>query len=558
MLDCEFLLCDCLEKVMSMEKPDEMKVKKLYVFPSIGTSFNFVYKSNDTAVNGKKRLSLAVSAPGFDIRIRKVSLVADTLPTLAFDDPAYLFTQPSLVPDRLDEYRGFFKPLYGQYRALYINVDAASGAQKGSSFIELSVMDEDVCVYSNKIEVVLSEHEIRPLPIAHTEWIYVDCLSDYYQDEVYSEENWECIENNLAFIKKEAGVNMVYTPLFTPPLDTKPGLERTCCQLVGIKVRNGEYFFDFSNFDRWCSILRKYGFEYVEISHLFSQWGAKYAPCIYAEVEGRQKRIFGWQSESYDSGYIKFLSLLLPQVKERLHSFGFDDSHIYFHISDEPGIEGAGSEGDTAGRHLNSYQKAKDSVLPYIGECVVFDALSSYKLYAAGAVDLPVVSADHIDEFIQNKAPLLWVYYCIGQTRNVPNRFMSLPLYRTRVLGILMYYHDIKGFLHWGYNFYKTELSEADINPYSEMDAGEAFCPGDAYLVYPGRDRQPVSSLRVEANRQAFEDYMLLHELEEKKGRSYVLSLIQEYAGGVPSFASYPQNKGFILSLMARVCMEIA
>ena len=46
----------------------------------------------------------------------------------------------------------------------------------------------------------------------------------------------------------------------------------------------------------------------------------------------------------------------------------------------------------------------------------------------------------------------------------------------------------IAGFLQWGYNFYATQLSDYQVNPYEVTD-GEAFSPaGDCFQVYPGEN----------------------------------------------------------------------
>ena len=66
------------------------------------------------------------------------------------------------------------------------------------------------------------------------------CIATHYKIDVFSEQYWEYVQNFLqtAF---EHGMNMVLTPLFTPPLDTKVGAERPTVQLVGVKVTNAEF-----------------------------------------------------------------------------------------------------------------------------------------------------------------------------------------------------------------------------------------------------------------------------------------------------------------------------
>ncbi|MES9143981.1 glycoside hydrolase domain-containing protein, partial [Cutibacterium acnes] len=76
---------------------------------------------------------------------------------------------------------------------------------------------------------------------------------------------------------------------FTPPLDTKVGGERPTVQLVGVNVTNGKYSFDFSKLKRFVDMCLGLGVEYFEMSHLFTQWGAAFAPKVIATVDGVEK-----------------------------------------------------------------------------------------------------------------------------------------------------------------------------------------------------------------------------------------------------------------------------
>lgn len=119
---------------------------------------------------------------------------------------------------------------------------------------------------------------------------------------------------------------MLLTPVFTPPLDTEVGGERLTVQLVDVKLENGKYSFGFDRFIRWVRLAQKCGIKYFEISHLFSQWGAKYTPKIVAEVNGRQKRIFGWETSADSIEYAEFLSAFIPQLIKVIRSLEIEKS----------------------------------------------------------------------------------------------------------------------------------------------------------------------------------------------------------------------------------------
>ncbi len=185
--------------------------------------------------------------------------------------------------------------------------------------------------------------------------------------------------------------------------------------------------------------------------------------------------------------------------------------------------------------------------------CTIIEAVSDYAYYEKGLVDIPVCAVDHIEPFLAGHTPRLWSYYCCAQTKEVPNRFISMPSWRNRVYGILMYWHGIDGFLHWGYNFYNSAFSKKKINPYETPDADGTFPAGDPFLVYPGREGVPEESIRLMVQDEAVNDFRALCLLESFLGRERVMELIRQEAGMELSFKTYPRNGEFILGLREKV-----
>jgi hypothetical protein len=187
----------------------------------------------------------------------------------------------------------------------------------------------------------------------------------------------------------------------------------------------------------------------------------------------------------------------------------------------------------------------------------VIDALSSYTLYQEGVVEYPIPCNDHIQPFIDAGVPNLWTYYCCVQTVEVSNRFFAMPSARNRILGVQLYLYNIKGFLHWGYNFYNTRYSVAAIDPYRVSDAGGAFPSGDPYIVYPAEDGTALESIRLMVLSEALYDLRALNLLESLTDRAYVESLIYEKYHEMITFKQYPKDPEYLLELRERVNHEI-
>jgi hypothetical protein len=445
-----------------------------------------------------------------------------------------------------------FKPMTGQYRSIWIDFPGITQAMAGPHEVTIRIEAEDEVVFHDgrkgidpeaagyKAELRfcldVKKQTLPPQALLHTEWFHTDCLSSYYKVPVFSEEHWNLIGSFMEPMPTRYGINVVLTPVFTPALDTSPGEERSTVQLVDIEKDNDKYSFNFEKLVRWCGLCKKYGITHLEIAHFFTQWGAKYTPKIVArnKADGKTERIFGWDVSADSPDYKLFLEQFIPSLRKTLLENGFDNDHVIFHVSDEPGIS-----------HRDSYRNAKEIIAPLVKGSLLVDALSDIAFWKEGIVEHPIPSVDHAAAFIEAGVPDLWVYYCTGQYYKVPNRFFAMPGSRTRAMGILMYYFDIKGFLQWGYNFYYSQNSKNLINPFTEASGCRAWPAGDPFLVYPGENGKPLSSIRGEIVRESIEDMRLLSLVEEKAGRETALALIHEDFPGPLTFEHYPLEPGY-------------
>ena len=401
-------------------------------------------------------------------------------------------------------------------------------------------------IFDLPLRLKIGKASLPPQQLLHTEWFHTDCIADYYGLEVFTGEYWHITERFIASAA-EHGINMLLTPVFTPPLDTPVGGERTTVQLVDITARNGRYHFDFFNLGRWCRLCRKYGITHLEMPHLFTQWGAAATPKIMATVNGEKKQIFGWEVPAGSPEYRNFLEQFLPSLIKELESLGFDKDHVYFHISDEPSPE-----------HADAFHTALKQTEGLLDGCHVFDALTNFDFYRQGLIQTPVVANDHIQPFYDAEVSDLWVYYCCVQGDKAPNRFFAMPSRRNRIMGVLMYLYDVAGFLHWGFNFYNAKYSIHRIDPFRCADGDCGYPAGDPFLVYPGPDGIPLSSVRAEVQDDALLDLRSLRLLEALTGRDFVTKLILDTARMEKiTFTDYPRTNDFLLTLRERVAAEI-
>ncbi len=476
------------------------------------------------------------------VKIFREDYVAVTTPRpVGFCDDDYLFTSPSVAPDPLFELKDAKGEIFnGQTRAFWFSVEP-QGKYTGKYPINIKIKsDTDEVLGEVTFEIEILNASLPKQELLNSNWFHGDCIASLHNTEVFSEEYWTLVDKYMKVFRK-FGLNMILTPVVTPPLDTKVGGERPTNQLVDVYINNGSYSFGFEKLKKWVHLAQSNDINNFEISHFFTQWGAKFTPKIMAYVDGEYKKIFGWEVESLSDDYRKFLKAFLPALVNELKELGIFEN-CKFHISDEPMPE-----------HKEQYIAAKELVTEFIDEHQLQDALADFDFYKEGIVKHPVVSNDHINKFLDCEVEGLWTYYCVCQGDKVANRFIAMPSYRNRVLGIQLYKNNIEGFLQWGFNFWYSKLSARVIDPYMTNDSS-GFASGDGFVVYPVDDSgEVVCSLRLYVYNEAFQDLRALKYLESLTGREYVLSFLEE----IYRFTDYPRNNGYYLDLRNKINKEI-
>lgn len=456
-----------------------------------------------------------VVSPLKGVTVRSVELEPAEYVCPVVHDDNYLRTQPGLFPDILKPVEGELRLIPGQWRALWISIDTKE-EEPGEYPVTVRLHADGQCAGEETFRFRLLPQKLPSQKLLFTQWMHTDCIYQQYHAEIFSERWWELVEAYVRFAA-EHGINMLLTPLFTPPLDTLPGTERPTVQLVDVKKTENGWSFGYERLRRWIEMCRSCGIRYLEASHLFTQWGAAHAPKIMAEVNGRTERIFGWETDSDGAEYRAFLAAFLPDLTAFFREEGLEGK-VYFHVSDEPSKE-----------HLERYGRLSALIHELTEGFPKMDALSDYAFYEKGLVDVPVCATNHIAPFLEHHTPHLWAYYCCSQARGVSNRFLAMPGARNRCIGLQLYEGQIEGFLHWGHNFWMTQYAVRVIDPYRVSDAGGAFPAGDSFSVYPG-ENGPVASVGLELFLEALQDLRALELAESLAGREKVRELYADAA----------------------------
>ena len=522
-----------LEKVFVDESIDSFdRLESISALRGERLSFQLIAKISDLTVARRQDVTVTpIGDLAEYMTVRSVDHTAVPTPIITSEpgfepyDSNYLRCECGLYPDVLSPLSGntaYFTS--NQLLSLWVDIEIPKNAEAGKHTVGLRLdAFREGKVFEDTLEVEVIGATLPKQKTYLTQWFHSDCLANYYGVPAWSERHWQIVEN---FIKAAArnGINMILTPVFTPALDTAIGGERLTVQLVKVTKRSGKYSFNFKLLDRWIEICDRAGIKYFEIAHLSTQWGAKHAPKIMATVDGEYKKIFGWETGSLEEEYVEFLRSFLKAFIRHMKKRG-DDKRCYFHISDEPQLA-----------DIENYKNVKAAIADILKDYPVMDAMSHIEYYNDGITRMPIPSSRKVQTFIDAKIPGLWTYYsCTGRV-GVSNRFMAMPSWRNRSIGMQMYKGGVVGFLQWGFNFYSTGHSVGEVNPYLDASATHAFPAGDSFSVYPATNGDALDSVRIVIFHEALQDIRAMQLCEKYYKKEEIVAAIENSLGRAIDF----------------------
>jgi len=263
------------------------------------------------------------------------------------------------------------------------------------------------------------------------------------------------------------------------------------------KSADGELVVDRARLERYVKLFLDRGFTRVEGGHVANRHGGDWSsPRLDLVVTG--------SDTSSDEGRAE-LATLLGSVKLEL-----PEGVTYLqHLTDEPTDANAAS-----------YLALAEEVRRLLPGVRIFEATMSLKL--VGAVDC---WCPQVQEYQKHRAFFderkkagddVWVYTCLVPGGPWLNRLLDQERLRPVYLGWSLVHYDLDGFLHWGFNHYRSGVDPFEQSVVPHGKGPPNFLPaGDSHVAWPGEDG-PLSGLRFEAHRIGLEDAELLARLKAR------------------------------------------
>lgn len=385
---------------------------------------------------------------------------------------------PCEIPDPLLEDSTIALPP-GQAQPIWITVfvpeDAKPGSYSGTVTVSLDKQETQLPMTLRVFSFALPGE--RHLFV--TNWFNLGNIAKAHGVELYSDAFWSILER-YACDMAEHRQNVVLTPWSL---------------IEVVRREDGSLSFDYSRFDRFVETFFRAGVsDGIEISHVGYPEGGWGNRVVLSRLRARDAKTGSYVTLEYSEGLKPFLENLERHLEEK----GWL-SKAMIHVSDEPAI-----------MNVDSWREASALVHQAAPRLRRIDAIETTDF--DGFLEIWVPKLSQYDawreafEKRQNSAEL-WYYICCHPFGNVyPNRFLDFPGTSVRVLHWINYRYDLKGYLHWGWNFWGE-------NPFGVPR--ENLPPGDTHVVYPGRDG-PLDSIRWEIQRESLEDFEYLYLLQSK------------------------------------------
>src|SRR6185295_1921298 len=141
-----------------------------------------------------------------------------------------------------------------------------------------------------------------------------------------------------------------------------------------------------------------------------------------------------------------FYRSFIPALTQHLTEKGWNTIYMQ-HLMDEPIPENVKTYIEIA-----NFIKKLGPGLRIVEACHSKDVGNSVKIWVP---QLDYMNTDY--EFYKKRSEAgdeIWFYTCLNPKGEYANRFIELPLIKTRILHWINFRYHIPGYLHWGLNFW--------------------------------------------------------------------------------------------------------
>ena len=163
-----------------------------------------------------------------------------------------------------------------------------------------------------------------------------------------------------------------------------------------------------------------------------------------------------------------------------------------------------------------SYTAAVRFIKSYAPDIKFLEPIETDKI-GEDAMDYPCPTLKAIDKIRAKGNQVQWMYTCMSPQGDFANRFIRIPLFKTRLVHWVQYKYNAVGYLHWGPAYWMGggEYSRwFDASGNWTVDACGQFLGGDMWIIWPAY-RKVYPSIRLSAMRDGIRDYELLRMVEK-------------------------------------------
>ncbi|MHA0857124.1 DUF4091 domain-containing protein [Paenibacillus sp. CMAA1364] len=347
-------------------------------------------------------------------------------------------------------------------------------------------------------------------------WQHNSNIARKYDLALWSEEHFAVMENYIASLadlgQKALSVIVSEIPWSGQSssydrIDPANMFEYNIVQVT--RLANGDWSYDFDALNRYVDIGMRHGItQEIEVFGLLNIWVLEDAGLgKVIEDYSDAIRIRYWDENTNTFRYIKDIKELEKYVQALEKNFtdkGWID--IVRVIADEPAdLEifnhrlselrqmAPSLKYKAAINHANFIEEDIDGMMDYIP---VLDCIAN--------------EFDRIQELKgQIKGKMSYYVCCVPE---IPNTFIKSHLLESRLIPWLAFHMNIDGFLRWNYTVWPNDPLNKIANHFP------IFPAGDTNFVYPGRNGQPLLSLRYKLLQKGIRDYEIFNSYIEQGG----------------------------------------